>query len=105
VVADNVKDYGSGFSHCTSVGTNAPCNSAANVGVSFPAASTTLVESPVSAACSACHDTAAAKSHIQGKGGLVYAERGTGFVATQESCLGCHGRGKAWAINKAHGVP
>jgi len=35
----------------------------------------TLVTSPITAACIACHDDAAAKGHITGNGGSFYEQR------------------------------
>jgi OmcA/MtrC family decaheme c-type cytochrome len=90
VTADGATSYGSGFSV------------AAATGIATPATSATLVSSPIAAACFSCHDTASAKAHIVGKGGLIYAARGTGFVAAPENCLGCHGKGKTWAVDLVH---
>ena len=62
----------------------------ANTGVTVPAADTTLVLSPISAACSGCHDTAIAKAHMEGNGGTVFGPR-TSAKANTEQCLVCHG--------------
>jgi OmcA/MtrC family decaheme c-type cytochrome len=96
------QNYGLGFNYCTSSGSNAPCNSWANIGVTYPAASTTLVSSPIAAACFSCHDSAAATTHIASQGGELYQPRGAGFIATQETCLTCHGKGKGWDVEVVH---
>jgi OmcA/MtrC family decaheme c-type cytochrome len=61
VTLDNA--YGSGFSFSSSTG------------VSTPAAGTTLVTSPISAACFACHDSIVAKDHMKANGGSIYEKR------------------------------
>jgi hypothetical protein len=63
VVSDNVKDYGAGFAY----------NAATNV--TTEAAATTLVMSPITGACSACHDAPIAISHMTANGGEFYASR------------------------------
>ena len=54
------------------------------------AASTTLVSSPISAACYSCHDTAIARAHMASNGGSVYEARATALLK-KEACLVCHG--------------
>ncbi len=58
-------NYGSGFSY----------NAA--TGVTTPAAGTTLVTSPITAACSACHDSTIAQDHMKANGGAIYKPRST----------------------------
>ncbi|MDP1900291.1 MAG: OmcA/MtrC family decaheme c-type cytochrome [Rubrivivax sp.] len=89
VVADNVTDYGAGFSF----------NAA--TGVTTPAAGTTLVISPVTSVCFACHDSALATSHMQSNGGSIYAPR-SAALNTTESCTVCHGPGKVADIKAVH---
>lgn len=72
--------YGSGFSVVTTTGAV----------VTTEPAGTTLVNSPISAACYACHDTATAKNHMEINGGSIYAAR-TAALAKKETCLICHG--------------
>jgi OmcA/MtrC family decaheme c-type cytochrome len=88
------QDYGGGFQYDTATG------------VAAEAAATTLVSSPISAACFSCHDTPAAKAHMEAGGGRLYQPRGAGFDAkatvNQEVCLGCHGTGRIWAIDTVH---
>jgi OmcA/MtrC family decaheme c-type cytochrome len=61
-------------------------------------AGTNLVNSPIAAACFACHDTDTARSHMEINGGSIYATRTTA-LATTETCLVCHGS----AANTAYG--
>jgi OmcA/MtrC family decaheme c-type cytochrome len=89
VVADNVTDYGAGFAFN------------ASTGVTTPAAGTTLVISPITAVCFACHDSSLAVSHMQSNGGSVYAPRSVA-LATTESCTVCHGPGKVADIKAVH---
>jgi OmcA/MtrC family decaheme c-type cytochrome len=72
--------YGSGFSYSTATGAV----------VTTEAAATTLVSSPISAACFSCHDSKTAMSHMQSNGGSLYAAR-AGALARTEECLVCHG--------------
>ncbi|GAB3768069.1 hypothetical protein GCM10028796_30970 [Ramlibacter monticola] len=69
-----------------------------------------LVSSPISSACFGCHDSKAAVGHIQGNGGTLYkqassvavgADRAKGFAVT-ETCLVCHGTGRAADIKAMH---
>ncbi|QWV98270.1 OmcA/MtrC family decaheme c-type cytochrome [Geomonas nitrogeniifigens] len=69
---------GSGFSFAGATGT--PTN----------AAGTTLINSPISAACYSCHDTAQAKAHMVANGGSIYEARSTALLKS-ETCLVCHG--------------
>ncbi|GMV14144.1 MAG: hypothetical protein AMXMBFR56_23680 [Polyangiaceae bacterium] len=77
-------------SPCTCT-TAAPCN----------AEDTTLVNSPITAACGACHDSAIAKKHFADNGGSLFKPRGTA-LATPEACLMCHGPSKIAAIAEVH---
>jgi OmcA/MtrC family decaheme c-type cytochrome len=65
----------------------------------------TLVTSPIMAACSACHDSGAARSHMELSGGSFYAPRtamGGGILAVSESCLVCHGNGAIADVKVVH---
>ncbi|HEY0885656.1 MAG TPA: OmcA/MtrC family decaheme c-type cytochrome [Ramlibacter sp.] len=55
---------------------------------------TDRVTSPFAGACVSCHDSAAAKSHIQLQGGKLQVNRNSG-VAGSESCVTCHGPGRS----------
>lgn len=92
VVADNVTDYGAGFSF------NAATNTIT------PAAPTTLVITPVTSACSACHDSTIALNHMKANGGVFYGARSqvTFSNPNPEQCLLCHGPGRIAAIGVVH---
>jgi OmcA/MtrC family decaheme c-type cytochrome len=92
VVADNVTDYGVGFSY------NATTN------VTTQAAGTTLVLSPITGACAACHDSTIAINHMRANGGQFYAPRAAvlSLGASQEQCMICHGPGRTAAIGLVH---
>ena len=84
-------NYGTGFSF----------NAA--TGVTTQAAATTLVSSPTANACFGCHDTSAAKEHMRDNGGAIYDARS--LVASKgekESCMVCHGAGRAVDVNLVH---
>ena len=89
VTADNVADYGTGFSF----------NAA--TGVTTAAAGTTLVNSPIAAACFSCHDSDLAKSHMTSNGGSLYEARTTALAKT-EQCTLCHLAGKVADIKTMH---
>jgi OmcA/MtrC family decaheme c-type cytochrome len=92
VTADNVTDYGPGFSYNVATG------------VTTPAAPTTLVVSQITTACSACHDTTVAINHMKTNGGLFYTPRSTAVTpgGSQEQCMLCHGPGRIAAIGIVH---
>jgi OmcA/MtrC family decaheme c-type cytochrome len=62
---------------------------------------TTLVKTPITAACSACHDSPLAIDHMQSNGGRFYEPRSASLPAA-EQCLLCHGKGKLAAIADVH---
>jgi OmcA/MtrC family decaheme c-type cytochrome len=83
--------YGSGFSFN------------ALTGVSAEAASTTLVNSPIVAACSACHDNPVAIDHMVTNGGSFWEPRSTALTKPLgEQCLICHGPNRIAAISVVH---
>jgi OmcA/MtrC family decaheme c-type cytochrome len=65
------------------------------------AAGTTLINSPITSACSACHDSAAAIAHFKGNGGAFYEPRATGLLKV-EQCMVCHGSGRTADIKAVH---
>jgi OmcA/MtrC family decaheme c-type cytochrome len=89
VIKDNATNYGAGFSV------------AAATGVPTNAAGTTLVHSPITTVCFACHDSPLAKAHFEINGGSVYAPRSTTLVKT-ETCMVCHDVGRIAAIKPMH---
>ncbi|MBL8286894.1 MAG: OmcA/MtrC family decaheme c-type cytochrome [Rubrivivax sp.] len=89
VVADNVFDYGAGFAFN------------AGTGVTTAPAATTLVTSPITAACFACHDSALAVAHMRSGGGSIYAARSTA-LGTIETCMICHDSGRIADIKVMH---
>ena len=89
VIKDNATSYGAGFS--VAAGTGVPTNAAA----------TTLVNSPVTTACLACHDSTLARAHIEINGGSVYAPRSVALAKT-ETCMICHDTGRIADIKVMH---
>ena len=101
-------DYGLGYSTsnvtsgtvngvaCT---TAAPC--ACTLAAPCDAAPTTLVKSPVTAACSTCHDSSDALAHMRQMGGSFYETRLLAS-AKNELCMTCHGPGTVAAIADVH---
>jgi cytochrome c553 len=77
---------------------------AAATQVITPAAAGTLVNSPITAACAACHDTPTAVAHFRANGGSFYAPRPAAGVlpANVEQCMLCHGNGKTADIRVVH---
>ncbi len=75
-------------------------------GIFIAASPETLVESPVTAACFACHDSGVAKAHMNQYGGVMGGasipwSKGTrlastvgGVLTNTETCLVCHGMGR-----------
>jgi OmcA/MtrC family decaheme c-type cytochrome len=65
-----------------------------------------LLTSPIMAACVSCHDSDAARGHMQGQGGSFYKSRAAAKEASgkfaPEGCLLCHGPGKEWSITEVH---
>jgi OmcA/MtrC family decaheme c-type cytochrome len=91
VVADGVTNYGTGFAFT------------AGTGATTEAAGTTLVISPLTTVCSACHDSTIALNHMEANGGLFYAARSAALAAgATEQCLICHGPGRVAAIGVVH---
>jgi OmcA/MtrC family decaheme c-type cytochrome len=87
-VAASPTDYGSGFD-ATKVNTASAYTNASPWGQAATY-SNNLVVSPITAACAACHDTAAARAHMAQNGGSFYVAR-SAALATKEGCIVCHG--------------
>lgn len=85
-------NYGAGFTYDAAAGTGTD------------AAGTTLVATPLTAACVACHDSSTAIDHMRSTGGSFYAPRSTVLTpgAPKEQCLLCHGPGRVAAIGLVH---
>jgi OmcA/MtrC family decaheme c-type cytochrome len=87
------QSYGAGFSY-----------NALNAAV-INADPTTLVVSPIVAACSACHDKSVDIDHMQTNGGSFYEPRSTALTKPQqEECVLCHGPGALASIADRHAV-
>lgn len=82
-------DYGVGYSFTTSSR------------VTVEAADTTLVLSPITKTCFGCHDSMAAKLHMETNGGSIYRTRADERTRT-EQCMICHGPGKLANIKDVH---
>ncbi len=89
VIADGGYNYGAGFSY--NLGTQAI----------VPAASTTLVISPIANNCYGCHDSEAAKFHMVVNGATIYGTRAQA-ASQPEQCMICHGPGRTAAIKDVH---
>jgi len=87
--------YGAGFSYNASNTATPPRTT--------EAAGTTLVATPLTAACVACHDSSIAVDHMRANGGHFYAQRSTVLASTaKEQCMICHGPGRVAAIGAVH---
>jgi len=80
-----------------------------STGVDYGAsAAANLVMSPTVAVCTACHDSALARSHMTVNGGSFYDTRGNVLGATPptttrvEQCFVCHASGKTADIKAVH---
>ena len=82
-------NYGAGYSFNTATG------------AITEAAATTLVTSPITAACFACHDNTQSVAHMRGNGGSIYATR-SAALGTLETCMVCHDTGRIADIKVMH---
>jgi OmcA/MtrC family decaheme c-type cytochrome len=102
-------DYGNGFTTSGTITTgtvngvacttDAPC--ACSLTAPCPAAPTTLVKSPITAACSTCHDAAYELKHMKDMGGTYYGTR-SAASSDAETCMMCHGPGAVASIANVH---
>ena len=85
---------------CTTL---APCalNISCSLNAPCDADPMTLVVSPVTAACVACHDSEADKAHMTLNGGSFYVQRSVAATAV-EQCLLCHGPSSIAPIADVH---
>jgi len=66
-----------------------------------------VVVSPNTAVCTACHTSAAAADHMMSNGGDFAATKAadSSLISSEiESCIICHGPGRASDVEKVHGV-
>jgi OmcA/MtrC family decaheme c-type cytochrome len=80
-------DYGATFDATKTYSATAPYGQTVTSGLDYMS---NLVVSPITAACAACHDTAAARAHMAQNGGSFYVARAAA-LATKEGCIVCHG--------------
>jgi len=109
-ITPNTVDYGVGFSTSyqtsgtrggVACSTSAPC--VCSILAPCNAEDTTLVHSPITGVCSACHDSPVARKHFADNNGSFYSPRSVA-LAKPEQCLMCHGPGKVAAIKTVHGL-
>jgi OmcA/MtrC family decaheme c-type cytochrome len=68
----------------------------------FTYSAATTVSSPISAACSACHDSPTAVQHMQLTGGMVNGLLIGSPQPGNETCLDCHAAGQVADVNVVH---
>ena len=73
-------------------------------GLPTDATETTAIVTPITAACSACHDSSPEIDHMQAMGGRFYDTRKNALAAGagKEQCMICHGPGTIAAIATVH---
>jgi OmcA/MtrC family decaheme c-type cytochrome len=60
---------------------------------------------PITAACSSCHDDTAAKAHMVANGGsFMTTQRMISTRQVRERCTTCHGPGRSRDVGRVHGV-
>jgi OmcA/MtrC family decaheme c-type cytochrome len=101
-----ITNYGIGFSFNAGLTASTACTPDGTFysvapGTSVAAAGTTLVTSPITTACFACHDSALARAHIEINGGSVYSPRSVALGKT-ETCMVCHDTGRIADIKVMH---
>ncbi len=101
VVTTGNEAFGNYYSPYVSWGNYGTQFSVSAAGVSTPATLTTLVTSPITAACWACHDSKPAVAHMRGNGGTINETRDLLAVRT-EQCMICHAAGKTADIKAVH---
>ena len=63
-----------------------------------------LYTTPTAAVCSACHDSAVSRAHMESLGGAMFAVDLTTVNGSFETCSVCHGPGKIADLNEVHGI-
>jgi OmcA/MtrC family decaheme c-type cytochrome len=91
---------------CTAASPCTNANIACTTTAPCEAESVSLVTTPITTACSACHDSSSAIAHMVANGGEFYAARSKVLADTAafagESCLVCHGTDGAFPIADVH---
>jgi OmcA/MtrC family decaheme c-type cytochrome len=100
--------YGYGFSYNALATVSNSCSADGTVlsvpaGGTLQAAPATLVTSPTTAACTGCHDSNLAISHMRVNGGTFYESRTIASGKT-EQCMVCHSSGRTADTRVVHGV-
>jgi len=63
-----------------------------------------VVATPYASACYSCHDSAIAKAHMEQNGGQIGVDRQSLATPVLETCVLCHGAGRAADVKVAHGL-
>lgn len=111
-VATPAVTYGTGYSinvstidtyGCTPTGTLYTLPAATTSAAGIRNADTnTLVDSPITTVCFACHDSTLATTHMTSNGGSIYDARSAAVGVKTEQCMLCHGSGKVADIKAMH---
>ncbi len=80
----------------------APAATDIATGQSYTGGGTNLVMTPITGACSGCHDKAADIDHMTQTGGGVFYGARSAALGAAEQCLICHGKGGVADINTVH---
>lgn len=88
---------------CTTAATCSGVVATCSPGTPCQAQPTTLVTSPIAAACVACHDAPSAVDHMQTNGASIWEPRSIALTKPQkEECLVCHGPNRIANIALVH---
>lgn len=104
--ASAIASYGVGFTFNPGLTASTGCSPTGTfysipAGGTYPADNATLVNSPITTACFACHDSSLAVAHMKQNGGSMYVARSTA-LATPETCMVCHATGRTADIKAMH---
>lgn len=111
-VATPAVTYGTGYNTNVSAAATYGCTPT-GVFYTIPAATTsaagirdadanTLVDSPITTVCFACHDSTLATTHMTSNGGSIYDARNVAVGVKTEQCMLCHGAGRVADIKAMH---